>query len=187
MFDFNTFRFSLYDNPDEVIMIQNYEKNFGRLPDVIYESHFYKEYISRFCIPKGLIYNVPEAIEADFDFILLLQLGLASFSSDTNLVICDDKLEMQVCVESKELKITKNISSLSGLQVLKLFHIWTKEILRDELNIMEDKILEAHIRNERLKRIARFENMLPQILHNYEVAKFANSLNKLLEDILSKV
>jgi hypothetical protein len=141
LFDFASFVEELRgdEEEDKRASIERYEAVFGEMPDNIWECAFYKDYLRFF---KPVKYNVPEELQDDFDWDLLLQLVAGSFSSEYKL----SEGELYITVSQPEtetekfVSVTKTVSELWSFQVLRLFEIYISE----QINLINESYLPHH-------------------------------------------
>jgi hypothetical protein len=126
LFDFESFIEELRnnENEDKREIIVRYESIFGPMPNNIWECSFYTDYLNFF---EPVKYAVPEEIEDEFNYDLLLRLAVASFSSEYELINMGKQTELSITVMSEKDKTTKVISELWAFQILRLFEIYIEE------------------------------------------------------------
>jgi hypothetical protein len=112
MFDFKVFIENLRENPEKKDTVEKYEKLIEPLPDKFEDTKIYKEYLSKFDT-QGVDLVLPEFIDEDFDWDLLLKLVLGSFSSTYVFEKTDDgKLELVINVSAGDKHVAKKLSEL---------------------------------------------------------------------------
>ena len=62
--------------------LEKYEQMYGPIPDKLEETEIYKRHLSLFKIPDWLKIEVPEDLEDDYDWDMLILFIVASYSSD---------------------------------------------------------------------------------------------------------
>jgi hypothetical protein len=125
LFDFNDFIEELRGIPEKSPVVELFEFNFGKIEGSIFDQNWYQNYVTRF---SSISYELPEEIQNDFDWNLLLQLASASFSNDCHVKLYEDnEAHVLITVNQGEVSITKDIRELSGVQVYKLFCIYVEE------------------------------------------------------------
>ncbi len=152
LFDFAAFVEELREKPDKKQIVEKYEKAFGPIQWNIKDQLWYKEYVSQF---KPLKYAVPDEIKKDFDWDLLQQLVLASFSSDYELKKTkpEDKLmDLYIAVKSWDQSVVKTVSELRSFQVLRLYEIYIEEQMNLHALKEEDEKEKWAIEQEREMR-----------------------------------
>jgi hypothetical protein len=80
MFNFEAFIESLRENDEKKEIVEKYEKFVETLPAKFEDTIIYKDYLSKFDTSK-IDLLLPEYIDDDFDWDLLLKLVIGSFSS----------------------------------------------------------------------------------------------------------
>ena len=141
LFSFKEFVDELRDKSEKNEIIENYEAIYGPLPSDFKETDIYKQYVSKFIVPKQFKLIVPSEIEHDFDWVLLEQLTAASFSSEYWLEPSDDPsstYNLYISVSSGGKKIVKKIEDLWSFQILRLFEIYIDEQIK-LFTLMADK------------------------------------------------
>lgn len=88
LFDFQAFIEELREKPEKKQIVEKYEKLFGPIQGEIKDQIRYKEYLSKF-LPME--YKAPEELKNDFDWDLLQQLVVGSFSSDYEIKKIESK------------------------------------------------------------------------------------------------
>ena len=126
LFDYVGFLDELFEKEDTQHIILQYESIFGKIPNDIGKCEFFRNYL-RFIDP--IDYNVPNILADDFNWELLLQLTVCSFSSSYQLKEEDGKVELYITVSSNGIEVTKKVSELWSFQILRLFEIYIEEQL----------------------------------------------------------
>ncbi|MCR5549712.1 MAG: hypothetical protein K6F40_02070 [Bacteroidales bacterium] len=144
LFNFQHFVESLRQDPEKSTLVTEYEKYYGSLNDKDYTKlPFYKEYLSKFKVDDTLMQKLrlPQNYLDDYDYYLLLQLVAGSFSSDYNLVHCEDSGDtiLEISVRSDGRYVKKSLDDLSILQIHRLFEIYFDEQLNWALLMMDSK------------------------------------------------
>lgn len=153
IFSFKTFVDELRENPEKKEVVEKYEKYYGAIAWEINDQQWFTDYVGTF---PAVSYRVPEELKNDFDWVLLMQLVGASFSSDGILdTETDESPEFLISVQSGEQIVVKKVSELWGFQILRLYEIYAEEQMNLHILIAEDeKEKEAIIaqRDSRSKR-----------------------------------
>ena len=135
LFDLQTLRRNMLDNPEKSEIITGYEKDVEPIAgkEEIQDLLFYKDYVAEF---QPITYRVPPELTDDFDWGLLLQLGAASFSTEVELQRCEDTdaegvglIDLRWVVTSGEQTVTKTMLELWGFQIIRLYDIFVEEQL----------------------------------------------------------
>lgn len=162
LFDFQAFVAELREKEDKKQIIEKYEKLFGEIKGWIKDQIWYTEYLSLF---TSLDYITPEELKDDFDWELLQQLVVWSFSSDYE--IKDDKKkwwkELYIAVKSWDQSVVKTVSELWSFQVLRLYEIYIEEQMNLHALKAEDENEKNAIDQERFMRINRWKAVLDTI------------------------
>ena len=183
LFDYNKFIEDLKQNDKKKEIVDKYSKYYGPQEKVsIYETAFYKDYLSKFDIPFQLV--VPEDLEEEFDWDLLIRLVVGSFSSNYYLMREENsrqsppKVYLYITVPRDETHVTKELSELWSFQIIRLFEIYIEEqmnlfsIKQEDDGKDEDSILE-----EQKMIIKKYKRKIAPIVNLY-------SLNKEIEDLI---
>lgn len=101
---------------------------------------FYKEYLSKFDIKEsfkdvGIVgLKVPEELKDDFDYNLLIQLVVSSFSSEYEFEFDAEThmVDLWITTKSGNQSVTKSIQELWAFQIIRLYEIYIKEQLNLE-------------------------------------------------------
>ena len=174
-FDFKSFIENLRDNPEKKEIVEKYEKLVEPLENKeIEETIFYKEYLSKFEIPfKGKIwFQVPEYLDEDFDWNLLIKLIAASFSSKMSIVLLYPELP-KICidVESGDKKATKCLNELWGFQIARMFEIYLEETINLEIFKNEDEKEKEIVLSQRKENIKMWQKEVERIKLYFEYLK----------------
>lgn len=161
LFEFNVFVEELKKNPTKKWVVEKYSSLVEPLDNVdSFESlRLYKDYISLF---PTFPYSVPEELKNDFDWDLLLQLIMASFSTTVDIAwsendpLLDVYMAVSTTNDEGEITITaKTISELWSFQVLRLFEIYVLDNLEMQCLRSEDKSELSIIDKDRRERIVK--------------------------------
>ena len=108
LFDFQAFIEELREKPEKKQIVEKYEQLVWPIEWDIKDQEWYTEYLVKF---TPIDYNIPEELKEDFDWGLLQQLVLGSFSSDYEVKKEKDqeKKELYIAVKSWEQRLEKYI------------------------------------------------------------------------------
>ncbi len=184
LFNFQTFIQELRENPEKKEVVEKYEKFFGPIDGQIQDQLWYKEYVTNFPI---ITYRVPDELQGDFDWKLLMQLVGASFSSDGLIDVVDDDVaepEFVISVQSGDQVVVKKISELRGFQILRLYEIYAEEQMNLQVLIAEDEKEKEAILAQRDSRGKRWklvlENLEKEHLSKVDAVERAGKLDDLM-------
>lgn len=189
LFNFNEFVEELRNDENKREVIEKYEENNGSLQDRDYkELPLYKDYLSKFELDEGLVQRVklPEALEDDFDYPLLLRLVAGSFSSNFIFEHCDetDMERLKISVKSGEQSITKYLDDLWSFQITRLFEIYFEEQMNYD-NLQKDSEDEEHaIAKERESRLESFKKKMSKMAIERELAPKRLDLLKKFRELI---
>ncbi|KGN77150.1 hypothetical protein HR17_00420 [Porphyromonas gulae] len=166
LFNFSEFIEEQRNNPEEKNKIEEYERYYGPIPPSIEQQIWYRTYVSKF-LPYTKGFHIPEEVEEDFDWDLLIALIVSSFSSKyvikrPNRIFFrpDDKAELQIFVGKDDQEVTKSLSELWSFQIFRLFEIYIKEQIGMQTILAEcDGENVQDILKERLQRIELISTM----------------------------
>lgn len=144
LFDFQKFVDELRNDEDKCSIIAKYEKFYGNLDGKSVEDlSFYKDHLSKFEIEDGLLerLNVPDELQNDFDYMLLLRLVAASFSSEFELPYDKDTdtYRLTIKVKSGSASVTKDLDELWSFQIHRLYEIYILEQINLALLLVPDE------------------------------------------------
>lgn len=161
LFDFLAFVEELRDKPEKKQIVEKYEKLFWPITWDIKDQLWYQEYVSKF---SPLAYKLPEELKTDFDWELLEQLVVSSFSSDYEIKkIEKDEKELYIAVKSWDQSVVKTISELRSFQILRLYEIYIEEQMNLHALKAEDENEKNAIDAERELRITRWKAVIDTI------------------------
>lgn len=195
LFNFQTFIQELRENPEKKEVVEKYEKFFWTIEGTLKDQIWYKEYIEPF---PTLAYIVPDELEKDFDWSLLMQLVASSFSSDGLLDSKKEKKEdgkktnkdesklpeFIISVQSGDQVVVKKISELRWFQILRLYEIYAEEQMNLQILIAEDEKEKAAIMAQRDSRKHRrtlvLENLEKEKLQKQDQVEREGKLDDLM-------
>jgi len=187
MFDFKVFIENLRENPEKKDTVEKYEKLVEPIPEKFEETKVYKDYLSKFDT-SGIDLVLPEFIDEDFDWDLLLKLIVGSFSSTYVFEKTDDgKFELVINVSAGDKHVAKKLSELWGFQIARMYEIYIEEQMNLEILAHEDE-KEAEIvyaqRDANLEKwkLAR-ENMEAEKLKEQAEKEKEEKLNDLMSQL----
>ena len=160
LFNFQAFIDEMREKDDKKEIVEKYEKHFGPVTGEIQDQERYTGYLINF---KHHPFRVPEELQEEFDWKLLLQLVAGSFSSecmfekDKETQEGENPRELTISVKSGDQSVVKKVSELWSFQIMRLYEIYIEEQMNLHILIKEeDKDAEAilwqrHLRLERWK------------------------------------
>lgn len=162
LFNFQTFIAELRENAEKKEVIEKYEKFFWPIEGNITDQIWFKEYVS---LAPTITYAVPEELQQDFDWQLLMQLVASSFSSDGLIDTQTDQEQPDfvISVQSGDQVVVKKISELWWFQILRLYEIYAEEQMNLQILIAEDEKEKEAILAQRQSRIARWQLVLDNL------------------------
>ncbi len=186
LFNFQKFINDLRENAEKKEVIEKYEKFFGTIEWEIQDQLWYTEYVWKF---SSCDYIVPEELKEDFDWVLLMQLVAASFSSDWYIEVPEDKdiAEFVISVQSGDQVVVKKISELRWFQILRLYEIYAEEQMNLHVLTAEDEKEKEAIAQQReakqQRRTLVIQNMEKDILVKQESAEKEWKIDDLMSQL----
>ncbi len=188
LFDFNAFISELRENPEKKEMIEKYENALGEITWNIKDQIRFRDYLINF---KPISYAIPDELENDFDWDLLQQLVIGSFSSDYEIKKEEnaEKPELYIAVKSGDQSIVKKVSELRSFQIQRLYEIYIEEqlnleILRQEKDEEWSYSERTPIDSERVMRQRRRQAILDTAWIKEEQARNKEEQAKTLDELM---
>ena len=186
LFSFQDYIDECREDSDKSEIIKNYEAIFGPMPSDFKQTDIYKQYVSKFTVPKHFKLIVPSDLTYDFDWELLEQLTAASFSSEYWFAPPDDTsstYQLYISVSSGGKQVVKKIEELWSFQILRLFEIYIDEQIK-LFTLMSDKDEDESeheaVSAEQKARLKKYHLLTAGLTENEE---FFTNLDKKLEEI----
>jgi hypothetical protein len=134
-------------------------------------------------------YRVPEELRDDFDWDLLQQLVLGSFSSDYELKKEGEETdkELYIAVKSGEQSVVKTISELRSFQILRLYEIYIEEQMNLHALRKEEESEQTAIDGERDSRIKRWKAVLETMDREETTEKAKKEQESKLGDLMGQL
>lgn len=186
LFDFNAFIGELRENPEKKDIIEKYEAALWPISWWLKDQLRYTQYLINF---KPQDYLVPDELQNDFDWDILQQLVIWSFSSDYELKKDEwaDKPELYIAVKSWDQSIVKKVSELWSFQIQRLYEIYVEEQLNLEILRHDSEDEKNAIESERLMRQKRWQAILDTAWIAQEAAKAKEDQAKSLDELMWKL
>lgn len=186
LFDFNAFIGELRENPEKKEIIEKYEKALWEIAWWLKEQIWYKDYLATFSPKK---YLVPDELQNDFDWDLLQQLVLWSFSSDYELKASEwqEIPELYIAVKSWDQSIIKRVSELRSFQIQRLYEIYVEEQINLEILRQWSEDEKNAIEQERIMRQKRRQAILDTLWMAQEAAEQKEQQAKSLDELMWKL
>lgn len=184
-FDYNEFIEELKECDYKKETVEKYSRYYGPQENVsIYETAFYKDYLSKFDIPFQLV--VSEDLEDELDMAqrdLLTRLMVGSFSSNYDLVLDENsqqeipRVHLYITVSNDDSKECVDIADLWSFQILRLYEIYTSEQMNlFSLKKEDDGMEEAAVSAEQRMRLRKFKRKVAPIVNQHSLNKELISL-----------
>ena len=182
MFNFEAFIESLRENDEKKEIVEKYEKFVETLPTKFEDTIIYKDYLSKFDISK-IDLLLPEYIDNDFDWNLLLKLVIGSFSSTYAFDIDEDtkKDVLVINVSAWEKHVAKNLPELWGFQIARMYEIYIEEQMNLEILAHEDEKEKDIVLSQRAANLDKWK----LVLENLDAKKLKEQAEKEKEDKLN--
>lgn len=182
LFNFQTFVNELRENPAKKEVLQKYEKYYGAIEGGIYDQLWYKEFISKFNTIK---YIVPEELNNDFDWKLLMQLIGGSFSSEGSLQeVKKGEFEFVISVKNGDQPVIKKMSELWGFQILRLYEIYVEEQMNLHTLIAEDEEEKAAISARRKILLPKWNSVITSVQKNSIIDQSKEGLDEIFNGLI---
>lgn len=185
LFDFQAFIQELREKPEKKQIVEKYEKLVGPIQWDIFEQQWYKEYLAKF---EWLDHLVPEELKKDFDWHLLEQLVVGSFSSDYEIKKEESGVrELFIAVKSGDQSVVKKVSELWSFQILRLYEIYIEEQINLHTLKYEDENEKNAIDQEREMRLKRWRAVLDTIDNEALAQEAKKEQENKLGDLMGKL
>lgn len=172
LFNFQAFIEELREKEETKEVVEKYEKFFGEITGDIKDQIWYKEYLEKF---DYIPYEVPEELQPEFDWDILLKLIAGSFSNRCKMKYENEIPTFNIEVLSSNQVVDKNVGELWSFQILRLFEIYVEEAMNLQILISEDENEKEAIIRQREIRIDEWNKHLINL-------KTQNELDNLLND-----
>lgn len=173
LFDFSAYIEELRGNSDKKQIVEEYERLCGSISGEIAGQKWYTDYVSKF---KTVKYATPDELEDDFDWDLLLQITVASFSSGYSVNPDNGKIELNITVKSGDQQVIKKVSELWSFQILRLYEIYVEEQMNLQILMGKDEDEKRTLSKERELRIKKWEQRCVKLQTEIDI-------NRLLGDL----
>lgn len=201
LFDFKAFIEELRENPEKKEVVEKYEKLLWPIEGDTKDQIWFKEYSCEF---ETVEYLVPEELQEDFDWKLLMQLVASSLSSDWFLsyrsekewedkdldaakITENQKPEFTISVQSGDQVVVKKVSELWGFQISRLYEIYIEEQMNLQVLMMEDEKEKDAIISQREAKKNRWtlviENLKKEKLEQIEKEEKEEKLDDLMSQL----
>ncbi len=166
-------------------VIDEYEKEFGPISSNLEEQIWYKDYVGKF---QPVKYKVPSTIKDKYDWDFLLQLVMASFSSEGILEFEKDQElpELAISVYHGDRHILQRVSSLMSFQVFDVIKIYIKEQMQLQV-LMKDEKERPIVESQRESRLQRWNNILQKMEATQKEQEYEKEKQQKLEDLMGKL
>ena len=188
MFNFKEFIENLKENDEKKDIVEKYEKNVENLSENFEDTIIYKDYLSKFNT-DNLDLLLPEYIDEDFDFDLLVKLVIGSFSSSYVLEKDQDtwKMELLINVSAWDKHVAKKLSELWGFQIARMYEIYIEEQMNLEILAHEDEKEKDIVLSQRANNLDKWkltlDNLIVSKLKEEEQQEKEDKLNDLMNQL----
>jgi len=188
MFNFKEFIENLKENDEKKDIVEKYEKNVENLSENFEDTIIYKDYLSKFNT-DNLDLLLPEYIDEDFDFDLLVKLVIGSFSSSYVLEKDQDtwKMELLINVSAWDKHVAKKLSELWGFQIARMYEIYIEEQMNLEILAHEDEKEKDIVLSQRANNLDKWkltlDNLIVSKLKEEEEQEKEDKLNDLMNQL----
>ncbi len=186
LFDFQAYLMEMRDKAEKKETVEKYEKIYWPITGDIKNQIRYTEYVSTFA---PLSYLIPEELQEDFDWDLLVQLVASSFSSDWTFDENTEKgqPDFVIAVQSGDQHVVKKVSELRWFQILRLYEIYVEEQMNLQILIAEDEKEKEAILAQRETRSNRWKLVTEQEQNKALKAQDAVEKAGKLDDLYSQL
>lgn len=186
LFDFNAFIWELRENSEKKEIVEKYESLLWPIAWWLKEQNWYRDYLSTFSPRK---YLVPDELQNDFDWDLLEQLVLWSFSSDYEFKAneWEDTPELYIAVKSWDQSIVKKVSELWSFQIQRLYEIYVEEQINLEILRQWSEDEKNAIEQERVMRQKRRQAIIDTLWMAQEAQAQKQEQAKNLDELMWKL
>jgi len=188
MFNFKEFIENLKENDEKKDIVEKYEKNVENLPEKFEDTIIYKDYLTKFST-SNLDLLLPEYIDEDFDFELLVRLVIWSFSSSYVLEKDSEtwKIELLINVSAWDKHVAKKLSELWGFQIARMYEIYIEEQMNLEILAHEDEKEKDIVLSQRANNLDKWkltlDNLIVAKLKEEEEQEKEEKLNDLMNQL----
>ena len=187
-FNFKQFIENLRENEEKKDIVEKYEKHVEILPEYFEDTIIYKDYLSKFDI-SDLDLLLPEYIDEDFDWNLLLRLVIGSFSSTYVLEEDEEtwKDQLVINVSAWDKHVAKRLEELWGFQIARMYEIYIEEQMNLEILAHEDEKEKDIVLSQRATNLDKWklvlENLKAKKLKEQEEKEKQEKLNDLMSQL----
>ncbi len=161
LFNFQAFVDEMREKEDKKEIVEKYEKWFWPVQGDIKDQQWYTDYLINFASHS---FKVPEELQDEFDWKLLLQLVGGSFSSECMFEKESQEegaeWELTISVKSGDQSVVKKVSELWSFQIMRLYEIYIEEQMNLHILIKEEEKDAEAILGQRHLRLERWKLML---------------------------
>lgn len=188
LFNFQAFVAEMREKEDKKEIVEKYEKWFGPIQGEIKDQQWYKEYLINF---MNHPFKVPEELQEEFDWKLLLQLVGGSFSSECMFEKESQEegaeWELTISVKSWDQSVVKKVSELWSFQIMRLYEIYVEEQMNLHILIKEEEKDAEAILGQRHLRLERWKLMLESLDRDELQKAAAQEQASKMDDLMSQL
>ncbi|AKH32508.1 hypothetical protein XF24_00143 [candidate division SR1 bacterium Aalborg_AAW-1] len=188
LFNFQAFIAEMREKEDKKEIVEKYEKWFGPIQGEIKDQQWYKEYLINFA---NHAFKVPEELQEEFDWKLLLQLVGGSFSSECMFEKESQEegaeWELTISVKSGDQSVVKKVSELWSFQIMRLYEIYVEEQMNLHILIKEEEKDAEAILGQRHLRLERWKLMLESLDRDELQKAAAQEQASKMDDLMSQL
>lgn len=199
LFNFQAFVAELREKDDKKEIVEKYEKWFWPIQWDLTDQKRYTEYLINFANHE---YKVPEELQDEFDWKVLLQLVAGSFSSECLFEkIKNDSEEdsedkddnkttewnLTISVKSGDQSVVKKVSELWSFQIMRLYEIYVEEQMNLQILIKEEEKDAEAILGQRHLRLERWKLMLQTLDRDEEQKEAKKEQEDKMDDLMDQL
>lgn len=188
MFNFKEFIENLKELDEKKDIVEKYEKLVEPLTEDFKDTIIFKDYLSKFDV-DWIDLLLPEYIDEDFDFELLLRLVISSFSSSYVLEKNEEtwKIELIINVSAWEKHVAKKLSELWGFQIARMYEIYIEEQMNLEILAHEDEKEKDIVLSQRAANIDKWKLTMENLKVKELKEKEESEKNEKLDDLMNQL
>jgi len=188
MFDFKVFIENLRENNEKKDIVEKYEKLVEIVWDNFKNTIIYKDYLSKFNT-DNLDLILPEYIDNDFDWDLLLRLVIWSFSSSYVLEKDEEswKIELVINVSAWDKHVAKKLSELWWFQIARMYEIYIEEQMNLEILAHEDEKEKDIVLSQRISNIKKWKLALDNLTVTQLKEEEKKDKEKQINDLMNQL
>lgn len=161
-------------NSEKKEIVEEYEEFVSKLKDNVKQEPWYVEYVSYF---EAIAYKVPEELQQEFDWELLIQLVASSFSSQITLLFDNEgNITPDIHVTNADSFVTKKPSELWSFQIMRLYEIYIEEQMNLQILLSKEPQERDAVHSHRATLLNKWRADLVKIKAELEMKKLLDEI-----------